>query len=93
MSVYLLHFHRKYKHASHYLGYSANVERRVKQHQRGCGVPLMRAVYEAGISFDVARVWNDGDKGLEQRLRQQNNNPRLCPLCSASPSSLLGGSS
>jgi predicted GIY-YIG superfamily endonuclease len=84
MSVYLLHLFTPYRHARHYLGYSRNVAQRVKQHQSGRGVPLMRAVYQAGITFCLARVWDDGDMGLEKQLRHQKNNPRLCPFCSAS---------
>jgi predicted GIY-YIG superfamily endonuclease len=84
MTVYLIHFQQRYKHAGHYLGYSANVNRRMRQHQSGYGVPLMRAVNDAGIPWQLVRTWDDGDMALEKRLRHQNNNPRFCPLCSAS---------
>ena len=88
MTVYLIHFQHRYKHAGHYLGYSSNVIRRMKQHQSGSGVPLMRAVNEAGIPWQLVRTWDGGDMGLEKQLRHRKNNPRLCPICSASSLSL-----
>ncbi|SRR5579884_1467213 len=91
MAVYVLHFASPYKQARHYLGYAKCVERRVQAHRQGSSVPLMRAVHDAGISFTVARVWENGDKALERQLRNQHNTPRLCPLCSASLSSSSRG--
>lgn len=81
MAVYLLHFDTPYKHARHYLGYSSNVERRLAEHQGGHGVPLTRAAVQAQISLQLARLWEDGDRTLEKRLRNRKKNPRLCPIC------------
>jgi predicted GIY-YIG superfamily endonuclease len=80
MTVYLLHFERKYQHAGHYLGYTHDLEARLKQHQAGQGARLMEVVTQAGIPWKVARTW-DGGWGLEKYLKRQKNSPRLCPFC------------
>jgi predicted GIY-YIG superfamily endonuclease len=78
--IYILHFEEKYKHAGHYLGYTAHVERRIQQHQSGHSVPLMDAVNAAGIPWMLAAIL-DGDKATEKRLRLRKNTPRFCPQC------------
>lgn len=87
-TVYLLHFDDKIGDianprgaAQHYLGYTSNLDSRLDQHARGrSGAGIVRAFYEAGISFIVARTWT-GDRSLERRLKNQKNSPRLCPIC------------
>ena len=79
-TVYLLHFDRPYKHAKHYLGYTDNLEARLRQHRQGRGARLMQVIKEAGIGFTLVRVW-EGDRALEKRLKKQKNSPRLCPIC------------
>jgi len=78
--VYLLHFKKKLHHAGHYLGSTDYLEVRLKEHQSGHGAKLPKAVVEAGISWDLARVW-EGDRFLERQLKRQKNAPRLCPFC------------
>jgi hypothetical protein len=46
----------------------------------------MRAITLAGITWKVARVWNDGDRALERRLKRRKSGPRLCPICTPSRS-------
>jgi predicted GIY-YIG superfamily endonuclease len=81
MSVYLLHFSRPHHHARHYLGYAENVPRRVRQHRAGQASPLTAAAVDSGITLCVARVWWNGDRALERRLKDRHEAPRLCPLC------------
>ena len=94
MSVYLLHFvdengdHDTYKHAGHYLGYAgrgnndrASVFARLKEHLAGRGSALTRAARDAGLNFQVARIWEGADKDAEWQLRQRKENTRLCPIC------------
>ncbi|MEW6770040.1 MAG: endonuclease [Bacillota bacterium] len=83
--VYLLHFERAYKHARHYLGFvngAESLEQRLKRHRRGDGAKLVKAVVQAGIGFELARVWPDGDRHLERQLKNRKESPRLCPICS-----------
>ena len=79
--IYLLHFDRPFKHARHYLGYARNLQARLDRHDKGQGARLMAAISEAGIKYTVVREWADGDRTLERKLHNRNNNPRLCPIC------------
>ena len=81
MPVYLIHFEERYKHAGHYLGYSADLEGRIRAHRLSRGARLLQVVNEAGIGWEVARVWEDGGRDLEQALKALHNAPRLCPIC------------
>lgn len=94
MSVYLICFRSPdgekahYKHAGHYIGYAgrgetpeASVEARLHEHRTGYGAALTRAAVESGIDLVVSRVWPEGTKNDEWRLRCRSENPRLCPFC------------
>lgn len=81
MPVYLIHFAQRYKHAGHYLGYSSDLEGRIRAHRESRGARLLRVVNEAGIAWEVVRVWRDGGYDLEQALKSWRNAPRLCPVC------------
>lgn len=84
--VYLLCFDRNYHHAKHYIGYVDggldDLEERVKRHKSGDGARLLQVITEAGIGFKVTRVWPDGDRNFERRLKNRKNSKKLCPLCS-----------
>jgi predicted GIY-YIG superfamily endonuclease len=79
-TVYLLHFDRPYRHALHYVGWTRNLEQRIKQHRAGRFSVLMRAVRDAGIGFRVARLWIGVPRRFERRLHQMKKKP-LCPMC------------
>jgi len=79
--VYLLHFSAPYKRARHYLGWTVNFDRRMQHHANGTGAGLTAAVAAAGIAWTVARTWPGADHSFERRLHNQNNSPRLCPIC------------
>lgn len=79
--VYLLHFHTKYYHAQHYIGYSPNIEDRLLKHLHGDGARLMQVIGELGIPWEVAFIWPGADRNFERRIKNQHNAARLCPLC------------
>jgi len=79
--VYLIHFEKPFEHARHYLGYADNIERRFKLHQKGRAARLTQVVTQSGIGLILARVWEGKDRNFERRLKNQNNGPRLCPIC------------
>jgi len=79
-TVYLIHFDCPYKHARHYLGYTGDLEARLKAHASGNGSRLMEVITEAGITWRLARTWAGG-RDIERRLKRQKNSPRLCPIC------------
>ena len=77
---YLIHFSQPYVHARHYLGWSENLTSRLTSHRAGGGARLMRVIQDAGIEWELARVW-EGDRHLERSLKQRKNTGRLCPIC------------
>lgn len=82
--VYLIHFDRPYKHAQHYIGYTENLDQRIYEHEFTVnGARLLQVVREAGIGFQVVRVWPDGDRAFERRLKNMKNSRRYCPICQA----------
>lgn len=83
-SVYLLHFDTPLKHARHYLGWSIDVESRLKHHLKGTGAKIVAAAVRAGIKVSLVRQWVDKDRNFERQLKNQNNSPRLCPVCNPS---------
>jgi predicted GIY-YIG superfamily endonuclease len=84
-TVYLLHFDRPYKHARHYVGWTArNVKRRLAEHEAGRGARLLAVVREAGIGWQLARLW-PGSRARERQIKRQGGHARHCPLCGVTP--------
>jgi hypothetical protein len=88
MAVYLIHFDEPigdlsnpHGQAHHYLGYTEDLEERLARHRAGNGARLLEVLAERGISWRLARVWPDGDKALERRLKNCHGGGRFCPIC------------
>lgn len=81
--VYLLHFDKPYHHARHYLGYAKNIDDRIELHRRGQGARLTSVINQAGITFQVARIWKNQTRKFERQLKNRKNTPQLCPICQA----------
>lgn len=79
-TVYLLHFDRPLNGYSHYMGWTMDVEKRIKDHRAGRGAILTRRLKRARIGFQVARTW-PGDRKLERRLKKLRQARKLCPIC------------
>jgi hypothetical protein len=88
--IYLLHFvvpyvavqqpGRKLQYAGHYLGWSEDLFTRLAAHKSGNGARLVRVAKDAGIDWELARLW-EGDRFLERRLKNRGGRGRLCPIC------------
>jgi hypothetical protein len=74
--------------AGHYTGFSRGgpraLARRLAEHGTARGARLMLAVRQAGISWQLARVW-PGDRTRERQLKRQGGAARRCPLCGVTP--------
>lgn len=82
MPVYLIHFDQPYKHARHYLGWTEDLSRRLEEHTNGNGSNLVHVISEAGITWKLARVWENAPRGFEMHLKKhRKNTPKLCPIC------------
>jgi 2'-5' RNA ligase/GNAT superfamily N-acetyltransferase len=68
-------------HARHYMGWSTDVQERIRSHYQGGGAKIMRALKQKGLSFTVARIWEDKDRNFERRLKSQGSLTRHCPIC------------
>ena len=82
--IYLIHFDKKFKHALHYLGFceEGGLPRRIARHKAGRGAKLLKAVTAAGIAWEVVRVWSNGTRDEERKLKNRKKSSELCPLCS-----------
>lgn len=81
-TVYLVHLSRALHGARHYLGFSTNVQQRMKAHKAGRGAPLLGAAARRGISMRVVRQWRRRDGYFEQDLKRRYELADLCPVCS-----------
>ena len=80
--VYLIHFDRPYKQSSHYLGWTHDLEKRLARHRAGHGSNILKVIQNAGIGWQVVRVWEPASPKVESELKKYRNNKRLCPICS-----------
>ena len=81
MAVYILHFNKKVAdHARHYVGFTKDSERRIKEHLSSHGSPLVKAAIESGFEVEVADVLK-GDRSLEKQIKKQKNTSRFCSIC------------
>lgn len=86
MAVYLIHFSKPLAHARHYLGFAdtpESIPSRLERHRSGHGAKLTKAATAAGIEFEITRIWVDGTRDFERKLKNQKQGPKLCPLCIA----------
>jgi hypothetical protein len=80
-TVYVLHFEPAYRHACHYVGWTAGeVTARVAMHVQGCGSPLIRAAIAAGVDVELVATY-PGSRGLERRLKRWHKTSQFCPAC------------
>lgn len=78
---YLIHFARPYRHAGHYLGWASDISERVTRHASGTGARLIAVIQDAGIEWEVVRIWAGTDREFERILKRGKNAPKLCPAC------------
>ena len=83
--VYLICFDEKLAHAKHYLGSSCFLDERLAQHAAGSGARLMEVIQEAGISWQLARLWECETepemRQLERYYKHRHNSGQICPRC------------
>lgn len=83
-TVYLLHFARPVcatRTTQHYLGSTADLAKRLHQHQTGQShARLPTVAFERGIEMILARTWSGG-REYERRLKDRHEGKRLCPIC------------
>jgi len=78
--VYLLHLIPPYRHARHYMGWSADVARRLARHANGQGARLLAVALAAGCTWRLVRLWPNASRADERKLKNMMG-VRCCPLC------------
>jgi predicted GIY-YIG superfamily endonuclease len=91
-TVYLIHFGVAYKHARHYIGWTADLDARLAAHRGGRGARLMEVITAAGITWQLVRTW-PGGRGRERAIKDRHEAPRLCPICIPVPYPVTTGRS
>lgn len=81
-TVYLLCFSGPLHHAKHYCGWCRGDDpaRRIQEHLRGHGSPLVKAALDAGLEVKLVRTWR-GTRDFEREIKNGKNTSRLCPDC------------
>ena len=79
--VYLIHFSRKLQHAQHYIGFvKGDLMQRIELHLNNRGAKLLATVNNQGIRWQVVRVWLEGDRHFERKLKDRKKSRRYCPI-------------
>ena len=83
--IYLLHLSegmpiREGREARHYLGWSEDLDGRMREHGGPTGAAMLRAAKARGISWQIVRVWR-GDRNDERAIKKRREAPRFCPIC------------
>lgn len=83
ITVYMLHFEPKFRHAQHYVGSAETplLPARLRRHGRGQGARLVAAALAAGCRITLVKTWLAQDRSLEQKLKRASHHAKRCPLC------------
>jgi hypothetical protein len=82
--IYMLHFHRPYKHARHYVGWTEDLLDRLDRHANGHGARLVAVIWHAGIGFTLIRIC-EGTRRRERAIKNAGGAVRYCPACTPHP--------
>ncbi|EAZ88605.1 GIY-YIG nuclease family protein [Crocosphaera chwakensis] len=81
--VYILHFQRPispYHTAQHYVGFTKDIDQRIREHRKGRGSRFCAVAKERDISFTLAELLM-GERSLEKAIKRQKNTKIFCPVC------------
>lgn len=80
--VYLIHFQEKLHYAQHDIGFvEDDLMQRIELHLNNRGAKLLAAVNHQGIRWQVVRVWLEGDRSFERKLKDYKKSRCFCPIC------------
>jgi hypothetical protein len=82
--IYMLHFHRPYRHARHYTGWTDDLLHRLDCHAAGHGARLVAVIWDAGIGFTLVRIC-EGTRFTERAIKNAGGAVRYCPACTSHP--------
>lgn len=76
-------------HALHYIGWTADHDRRLAEHSAGRGSSFMAEVERREIPWRVVKMW-EGSRTDERKIKNRKESTRFCPVCVASSDSSRG---
>jgi predicted GIY-YIG superfamily endonuclease len=85
-TIYLVHFSSRTKAGrQHYLGWSADVEKRFARHRAGHGAEETQKAVAEGLKLTLAQTWS-GTPLQERRIKEERRQVGrgfacLCPFC------------
>lgn len=91
-TVYLIHLEQplnymtwsgKRVHGQHYLGWTKDLKRRIKEHRAGkkAASRFLAEAKRQGISWKVVRTWENATQYDEWKLKAWKHHACLCPNC------------
>src|SRR5438128_566262 len=79
--IYLLHWRNREGRVEHYVGWTQDLEARLKAHcSDSGGCPTTRQYRQAGMRGVLVRLWR-GNVWGERKLQQTLDFPDDCPVC------------
>lgn len=88
--VYVIHLHHPLRHVRHYVGWTHDLEERMRTHRLGISDTshFMAAVHAAGITWTLARVYSFETRSeawqVEKLFKKRRlHTERECPFCRA----------
>jgi predicted GIY-YIG superfamily endonuclease len=86
VAVYLLHFEEPvYGTSRHYVGFTTNLDQRLAMHRAGHGARITSIARKKGIAWELAFVWEEGDKVFERLIKKKGTFKRFCKFCTPPP--------
>jgi GIY-YIG catalytic domain len=85
-TVYIFHFHRPIGNlanpraqASHYCGFTEDLDARIAEHMAGRGAKIVRAAVAQGITFEIHH-W-PACLAVEKLIKRRKETSVFCPTC------------
>jgi predicted GIY-YIG superfamily endonuclease len=82
-TVYILHFSKNLAHAKHYIGFTTDLNQRIKDHHAGNSnsAKIMQAVKQNSITFIIGNIFKNKTRSFERNLKNQKHSNRYCAIC------------
>lgn len=83
--LYILHFDVPLHHAAHYVGVTADLEKRLEKHRSGRGAKILKAVQSLGGTWRLATVYEIAEikdmYRVEKKVKDSHGGRPYCTIC------------
>lgn len=73
----------------HYVGFATHLEQRIQHHRNGTGAAILRAANNAGIKWNISRVFKNATREIERKIKNYKKTAAFCPNCFSDVSKTL----